>query len=71
MSSSLVRIVRPASWADFMALLSPARSALNTTAETAGDRLVGPYRLRAWSSSVTTGADWKVVSWVKPTMVQL
>ena len=53
-----------------MALLSVVRSALNTMAETAGDRLVGPYWLRAWPSRVTTGADWKVVSWVRPTMVQ-
>ena len=42
MSSSLVRIVRPASCAVFMALLSVVRSALNATAETAGDRLAGP-----------------------------
>ena len=54
-----------------MARLSPVRSALNTTAETAGDRLVGPYLLSACPSRVTTGADWKVVSWVKPTIVQM
>ena len=70
MSSSVVRIVRPASSADCTALLSAVRSEVNTTAETAGDRLVGPYWPKARLSRVTMGAAWKVVSWVNPTIVQ-